>query len=234
MIVLSLSFLLLIFIGSLLVERVELVKPRPLAVWPFNWQKHIKMFLLFQQILLIISGISYWSIKIFMNTISLTSDAFKQKFSNQPIKVNGFTNLSCMEIETNPERGIWIHYWSSYEIDLSKFMNLVDDSANPESKSQITSLVNEIISSIPGMFIFNSIRWYSGIDEALSFSLLTQQVDKMDYDVVVFDTAPTGHTLRLIGLPTLLEKSIDSLSNLGGSLFDMFNQVHFSCCFTSS
>lgn len=40
-----------------------------------------------------------------------------------------------------------------------------------------------------------------GMDEIFSFAFMLNAVKKLDYDVVVCDTAPTGHTLRFLALP---------------------------------
>jgi hypothetical protein len=56
------------------------------------------------------------------------------------------------------------------------------------------------------------------------------QVQSMDYSTIVFDTAPTGHTLRLLNFPTLLEKGLNKLMALKGTVGNMMGQVR-SCSY---
>ena len=44
-----------------------------------------------------------------------------------------------------------------------------------------------------------------GLDEALAFDELLKHVEDPNWDVIVFDTAPTGHTLRFLSLPEIIE-----------------------------
>ena len=99
------------------------------------------------------------------------SDTFNQKMSFQPTLINGFTNLYGIEI--NPKE-------IKDEDD-----NLIDMLGVPLDE-ETQNIFEDLKNSIPG------------IDEALSIVILLQIIDKMDYSMVIFDTAPTGHTLRMI------------------------------------
>lgn len=52
-------------------------------------------------------------------------------------------------------------------------------------------------------------------------------VQTMDYSVVVFDTAPTGHTLRLLQFPATLEKGLEKMMELKNRFGGLLNQVFF-------
>lgn len=117
------------------------------------------------------------------------SDAFCQKIGREPTPIEGFDNLSAMEIDANN--------------DMEEMQrNLAEQGTDEDQDGGLSAMMSELTNSIPG------------IDEAMSFSELMKQVQNLDFDVVVFDTAPTGHTLRLLSFPTILEKALGKVMEL--------------------
>ncbi|AAS52205.2 ADR285Wp [Eremothecium gossypii ATCC 10895] len=134
------------------------------------------------------------------------SDAFNEKFGKDARKVTGMDNLSCMEI------------------DPSAALKDVNDMAiaNGGDDDGLSGLLQggalaDLTGSIPG------------IDEALSFMEVMKHIKKQEqgdgehFDTVIFDTAPTGHTLRFLQLPTTLTKVLDKFGAIAGRLGPMLN-----------
>jgi arsenite/tail-anchored protein-transporting ATPase len=59
----------------------------------------------------------------------------------------------------------------------------------------------------------------------MSFAEVLKQVKSLSYEVIIFDTAPTGHTLRFLQFPTVLEKALAKLSQLSQQFGPMLNSV---------
>ncbi|RYN63938.1 ATPase [Alternaria tenuissima] len=127
------------------------------------------------------------------------SDAFNQKFGKDARLVNGFDNLSAMEID--PNGSIQDLLASGAEEGQDPMAGL----------GGMGSMMQDLAFSIPG------------VDEAMSFAEVLKQVKSMSYEVIIFDTAPTGHTLRFLQFPTVMEKALSKVSQLSRQFGPMLN-----------
>lgn len=129
------------------------------------------------------------------------SDSFNQKFTDTPTKVDSFSNLFCMEYDN--KKGI--------QKTQNEFMENINKSKTQNINMNDFNDVGSFFQNMPG------------IDEAFGFLSLTKEIKKMDYEVVIFDTAPTGHTSKLLSYPQLLKESYDKMINKPmGQMFQMF------------
>lgn len=80
-------------------------------------------------------------------------------------------------------------------------------------ESGVGSIMKDLMTSVPG------------IDEAMAFAELMKMVQEMNYSTIVFDTAPTGHTLRLLSFPKTMESAIGKLLDLKNRFAGMITQA---------
>lgn len=118
------------------------------------------------------------------------ADSFGQILSNEPSNIKGVKNLYAMEIDA---KQVLKEFKEEYGEDILDILHKGTYLAEEE--------VEEIFSlDIPGL------------DEIMGLKKITDFMESEEYDLYIVDTAPTGHTLRLLTLPELLDDWIKFLA----------------------
>ncbi len=120
------------------------------------------------------------------------SDSLGRKIGDMPASVEGVERLSAVEI--NAEKAL-LDFKARYHDELRAGL------------STSTFLDEEDIEYLLELPI-------PGIDEVMGFSTIMDLIAEEKFDKYIVDTAPTGHALRLITLPGLLDDWIKAMAKM--------------------
>ncbi len=122
------------------------------------------------------------------------SDSFDQDIGSEPTPIEGVEGLKGIEID--PEKAA-----EEYVETLRRVYEMTDDESLKEvfGGEDMLKEQEELLKSSPG------------IDEAAAFQKFMEFMRDDSYDVIVFDTAPTGHTLRFLSIPEALERQVKTM-----------------------
>jgi arsenite-transporting ATPase len=129
------------------------------------------------------------------------SDSFDQDLSGgEVVPIEGFDNLWGMEINT--EKG------------MEEFQQVMGDGAVGPEAQMAAGLMGDMTGMAP-----------PGSDEAMAFGKILEFIEDSSYDRVIFDTAPTGHTLKLLELPDLLDSWLGKILTMRQRLSSMMGSL---------
>ena len=120
------------------------------------------------------------------------ADSLGQEIRGEIKEVKGVKNLSALEISAEKALS---KFKMRYESQIKKILNTS------------TYLDQEDIDSIFALSI-------PGIDEVMGFKMIVDLIEEGKFDKYIVDTAPTGHALRLLTLPELLDDWIKVMAKM--------------------
>jgi len=129
-----------------------------------------------------------------------TSDSLDTPLGPIPVEVEGVPGLFGLEMDPEaklsnllPKVGEAVNNMGSGGMGGLGGLGMMLDPSAKEEFEDVKSDIKTADMILPGL------------DEALAFDELLKHMENPTWDVVVFDTAPTGHTLRFLSLPELIE-----------------------------
>ena len=132
------------------------------------------------------------------------SDVFRQEFGDDPRPVDGVDGLDALELDPEDE--------------MQRHLTEIRESLSEQVSAAMVSEINrqlEMSHGTPGAYESALFDAFVGV----------MREESEPYDRVVFDTAPTGSTLRLLGLPEFLGDWIDRLVYKRKQSIDLFEKA---------
>ncbi len=120
------------------------------------------------------------------------ADSLGLKIGDEIKEVEGIKNLSALEISA--EKAL-----SKFKIEYEDEIKRLFDTSTYLDKEDIDSIL-----ALP----------IPGIDEVMGFKTIVDLIEEGKFDKYIVDTAPTGHALRLLTLPELLDDWIKVMAKM--------------------
>lgn len=129
------------------------------------------------------------------------SDIFETSIGDRETSIHGIQGLYGIEISSEVVLDMWRKRFGPeiYEV-ISSFANLDYDFV-------------DYIGSAPG------------IEEEYMLNYILDLVESGQYDLVIWDTAPAGHTLRLLHLPHIFLKHLEAATKFYLNIYSYFEKV---------
>ena len=124
------------------------------------------------------------------------SDSIDQEIGGEEIPVKGVDNLYALEIDSE-----------AATLEYASMLNLEGS--------------NEIFNMFLGEDDDISSMTPPGTDESIAFAKVLEFIENPTHDLIIFDTAPTGHTLRLLSLPEVMDSWLYKIISLPKKLGNM-------------
>jgi len=120
------------------------------------------------------------------------SDSLGQKIGDEIKEIKGARKLSALEV--NAQKAL-----SQFKIRYESQIKKIFDTSTYLDQADIDAFF-----ALP----------IPGIDEVMGFKTIVDLIDEAKFDKYIVDTAPTGHALRLLALPELLDEWIKVLAKM--------------------